>query len=324
MRIAFTGKGGSGKSTLSSLFSLWAKQKTDHVLAIDADLNQHLAYLLKLPENQVSCTQSLSEKSSEIKEMLRGNNAKIPSSSLMTKTSPPAAGSRFISPTDISVLFPECVTRKDNLSLIQTGAFNENDLGVNCYHSKTGIVEIILNHLLDKNDDLIVADMTAGVDAFASPLLSRFDLVCLVIEPNPLSIKVYEQFKRYQQEMPFNLVVGINKIRNEKDLSLVTQRISDPYIVLPNLENLNDWLFDTTDSLEMFSQQIDKPFNALLDKLKQYPRNWPDYWQKTVELHKKNSLSWANNSYGTDLTQQIDHDFLDNFNNHLPTLTTGE
>src|SRR3712207_8000789 len=54
---------------------------------------------------------------------------------------------------------------------------------VSCYHAKTGAVELWLNHLVDGPDEYVVVDMTAGADAFASGLFTRFDLTVLVSEP---------------------------------------------------------------------------------------------------------------------------------------------
>ena len=48
MRIAFVGKGGSGKTTLSALFTRHLVALGRPVLAIDADINQHLGQALGL------------------------------------------------------------------------------------------------------------------------------------------------------------------------------------------------------------------------------------------------------------------------------------
>lgn len=70
-----------------------------------------------------------------------------------------------------------------SVRLLATGAFTEEDLGVACYHSKVGAVELLLNHLLDGPGEYLVTDMTAGSDSFASGLFTRFDLTFLVAEP---------------------------------------------------------------------------------------------------------------------------------------------
>jgi CO dehydrogenase maturation factor len=46
MRIAFVGKGGSGKTTSAAMFSRYLAAQDVPVLAIDADINQHLAKAL--------------------------------------------------------------------------------------------------------------------------------------------------------------------------------------------------------------------------------------------------------------------------------------
>ena len=46
MRIAFVGKGGSGKTTVAAAFSRYLAASGRPVVAVDADINQHLAAAL--------------------------------------------------------------------------------------------------------------------------------------------------------------------------------------------------------------------------------------------------------------------------------------
>ena len=86
--------------------------------------------------------------------------------------------------------------------LLATGPFEDDDLGVACYHSKTGAVELYLNHLVDGPGEYVVVDCTAGADSFASGLFTRFDLTVLVAEPTRKGISVYRQWQGYAAGRP--------------------------------------------------------------------------------------------------------------------------
>ena len=91
MKIAFAGKGGSGKTTLSSLFVRHLAARGLPVVAIDADINQHLAEALG-----ASQPPPLGGHLTQIKEYLRGTNPRISSAAAMVKTTPPGRGSRLL------------------------------------------------------------------------------------------------------------------------------------------------------------------------------------------------------------------------------------
>ncbi|HEX2289181.1 MAG TPA: AAA family ATPase, partial [Pseudonocardiaceae bacterium] len=93
MRIAFVGKGGSGKTTLSALFTRHLAELGRPVLAVDADINQHLGEALGLEDEQVP---PLGGQLPWIKEHLRGSNPRITSADSMIKTTPPGRGSRLL------------------------------------------------------------------------------------------------------------------------------------------------------------------------------------------------------------------------------------
>jgi CO dehydrogenase maturation factor len=96
MKIAFVGKGGSGNTTISALFARYVASRVLPVIAIDADINQHLPEALGMPEKQARSLKPMGAEIDLIKEYARGCNPRIPSRDVMIKTTPPGAGSRLI------------------------------------------------------------------------------------------------------------------------------------------------------------------------------------------------------------------------------------
>ena len=186
MKVAFAGKGGSGKTTLSSLFVRHLAGQGLPVVAIDADINQHLAEALGAAGDPPPMGAHLAE----IKEYLRGTNPRITSAAVMVKTTPPGRGSRLLRPGGGDPVHALGVDTPCGARLMATGPFSDDDLGVACYHSKTGAVELYLNHLVDGAGEYVVVDCTAGAESFASGLFTRFDLTVLVAEPTRKGIGV--------------------------------------------------------------------------------------------------------------------------------------
>ncbi len=93
MRIAFVGKGGSGKSTLSAAFAAYLLHHTNKpVVAFDADLNIHMPELLGSKDIPVQHHLSHPEVTKLIKEWLIGDNG-ITNLAEFRKTTPPARNS---------------------------------------------------------------------------------------------------------------------------------------------------------------------------------------------------------------------------------------
>jgi hypothetical protein len=136
MKIAFAGKGGSGKTTLSSLFVWHLAAQGLPVVAIDADINQHLAEALGAGQPS-----AMGAHLTEIKEYLRGTNPRISSAAAMVKTTPPGRGSRLLRHGGPDPVHDLAADTPCGALLLATGPFDEDDLGVACYHSKTGAVE---------------------------------------------------------------------------------------------------------------------------------------------------------------------------------------
>ncbi|MET9759147.1 ATP-binding protein [Streptomyces sp. NPDC006372] len=312
MRVAFVGKGGSGKTTLSALFSRHLARSGAPVLAIDGDINQHLAEALGSTE--VSAP-PLGEHTASIKDYLRGTNPRIPSPEAMIKTTPPGRGSRLLRPLGDDELHARHVGRAGGVPLMVTGEFDESDLGVACYHSKLGAVELYLGHLVDGPGEYVVVDMTAGADAFASGLFTRFDITFLVAEPTRKGVSVYRQYRDHAERFGIRIAVIGNKVTCEDDLLFLKEQVGDD--LLTHLVH-SPWVRaaeqgrtesgpDALASLEPHNRHA---LTVLREAVDSHARDWDRLHRHAVEFHLRNARAWADARTGEDLAAQVDPDFV--------------
>lgn len=310
MKIAFVGKGGSGKTTISSLSARYLAAQNQPVLAVDADINQHLGVTLGLTTDQAAALPPMGLQIDQIKEYLRGSNPLIRSNEAMAKTTPPGTGSRLVTPTEQNPIYDHFAREVEGVRLLAVGPFSEEDLGVKCYHSKTGAAELLLNHMIDGPSEYVIMDMTAGADSFASGMFTKFDVTFLVVEPTIKSVSVYQQYKQYARDHDVNIQVIGNKVEDASDVGFLKSHVGDDLLA---------W-FDRSG----FVRTMEKGQHLPLEQLEAHNRNtleemkatvdarqkdWEKFYRQTVEFHIRNAESWANDSAGEDLTKQVDPEF---------------
>ncbi|MGW2707828.1 ATP-binding protein [Streptomyces sp. NPDC001356] len=317
MKIAFVGKGGSGKTTLSSLFIRHLVASGAPVVAIDADINQHLGPALGLGEEEAAALPAMGEQLTLIKDYLRGTNPRIASAATMIKTTPPGEGSRLVGVREPNPVYDACARPVEldggAARLMVTGPFTDADLGVACYHSKTGAVELFLNHLVDGPGEYVVVDMTAGSDSFASGMFTRFDMTFLVAEPTRKGVSVYRQYKEYARDFGVALRVVGNKIQDPDDLDFLREEVGDDLLVTVGR---SDWVRAMEKGRPPRFSLLEEANARALDLLKATvdatyeQRDWERYTRQMVHFHLKNAGSWGNERTGADLAAQVDPHFV--------------
>ena len=311
MKTCFVGKGGSGKTTLAALFARYLAAAGAPLLAIDADINQHLAAALGATEDEAVMLPALGDHLTEIKDYLRGSNPRIRSAEVMVKTTPPGPGSRLLRVVEDNPLYDKLVRRVGGVRLAVTGPFASEDLGVACYHSKVGAVELLLNHLVDGQGEYVVVDMTAGADSFASGLFTRFDTTFLVCEPTVRSVGVYRQYVGYARDFGVRVHVIGNKVEDDSDVEFLREHVG---------EDLLTWI--TRSAYVKAAErgvvgpigELEPRNRAALELLRsrtdEVTKDWVTYTRQAYEFHRRNAYAWANDRAGEDLANQIDPEFV--------------
>jgi len=305
VKIAFAGKGGSGKTTLSALFTRHLAARGLPVVAIDADINQHLAEALGAGQPP-----AMGAHLAQVKEYLRGANPRISSAAAMVKTTPPGRGSRLLRPGGDDPVHALAVDTPCGARLLATGPFEEEDLGVACYHSKTGAVELYLNHLIDGPGEYVVVDCTAGADSFASGLFTRFDLTILVAEPTRRGISAWRQWQGYAAGYGVALAVAGNKVQDLQDVAFLREQAGDDLLAwLGHEPAIRAMEQGQPFTLSDLSPATRTALAAIQDRVDAQPRDWDGYARQAAEFHARNARAWASGAAGEDLTAQVDPDF---------------
>jgi CO dehydrogenase maturation factor len=310
MKIAFVGKGGAGKTTLAALFARHLAVQGCTVLALDADINQNLATALGEDADRASLPPALGEHLDQIKDYLRGDNPRISSAAAMVKTTPPGRGSRLLRVAEDNPIWRRHVRVVDGVRLAVTGGFAEADLGVACYHSKVGAVELVLNHLVDADDEYVLVDMTAGADAFASGLFTRFDRTVIVCEPTLRAVGVYRQYLDYAADHEVAVSVVGNKVADDADEAFLREHVGADLLacvgVSGHVRAAEQGRPGPIHGLEPTNRAVLDRMRSTVDAT---ARGWARFTRQAVQFHLRNAAAWANDRTGEDLAGQIDPEF---------------
>jgi CO dehydrogenase maturation factor len=310
VRVALVGKGGAGKTTVAALLARRLAETGAAVWAIDADINQHLAVALGADEVWAGELPTLADQLPAVKEYLRGANPRIGCAEEMVKTTPAGAGSRLLRVVEDNPIYAACLREVGDVRVSATGRFAEDDLGVACYHSKVGAVELLLNHLVDGSGEYVVVDMTAGADAFASGLFTRFDQTFVVCEPTLRALGVYRQYRDYAAEFGVAVAVVGNKVADDADVEFLREQVGDALVGWLGVSSLvragERGEHRPLDSLEQHNRDTLDIMRAKVDAT---VKDWSRFQRQAVQFHLRNAAAWANDRAGFDLSAQVDPDF---------------
>ena len=202
MKLAITGKGGVGKTTLTALLAqVYADQGRD-VLAVDADPSPCLAGALGFPADLREKLHPIAEMDDLIYERTGAKKGQV-------------GGFFTINPRVDDIPERFSVTHR-GVRLLESGSVELGGSG--CICPEAAILKTLFTHLLFRNDEVLLLDMYAGVEHLGRATVDFVDAMIVVVEPTRRSLGTAAQIKKLANDIGLqNLYLVGNKVRNDDE-----------------------------------------------------------------------------------------------------------
>ena len=202
MKLAISGKGGVGKTTLAALLAQAYADAGREVLAADADPSPCLAGALGFPAALRARLRPIAEMNDLIYER--------------TGAKPGTIGGFFtLNPRVDDIPERFSVTHR-GVRLLEMGAVDTGGSG--CICPEAALLKTLFIHLLFRKDEVLILDMYAGVEHLGRATVDFVDAMLVVVEPTRRSLGTAEQIKKLANDIGLRRLwlVG-NKVRNHEE-----------------------------------------------------------------------------------------------------------
>jgi CO dehydrogenase maturation factor len=196
MKIAVSGKGGTGKTTLAALLAAELKRRDYSVTVIDADPNPTLAAALGFPPLPVT---PLLEMSDEIEERIGSPGGFI-----------------RLNPR-VDDLVSRVAVAHDGIHLIVAGGITHGGAGCACPQSV--LLRRLLEHVVMELDEAVIIDLEAGLEHLGRRSAHEVDAMLVVVDPSRASIETARRIRRLAGEIGVDRVLAVgNRVRGPADV----------------------------------------------------------------------------------------------------------
>jgi len=222
MKIAVSGKGGVGKTTLSSLLARYWARNGYRVLAVDADPDANLGSALGIDTTGIVPVAKMEQLITE-----------------RTGMKPGTVGGFFKMNPKVDDL-PEALGReRDGVKLLIMGTIKKG--GGGCVCPESVLLKALVSHLVLYQKDAVVMDMEAGIEHLGRGTAQGVDRLVIVVEPGRRSIETAAKVRQLTKDIGLHKVVAVgSKVRNEREEDFLNDNLDGiPLIgILPFSEEI--------------------------------------------------------------------------------------
>jgi len=206
MKLAISGKGGVGKTTLAALLAQVYADSGRDVLAVDADPSPCLAGALGFPSELRAQLHPIAEMDDLIEER--------------TGAKPGTVGGFFTLNPRVDDLPERFSVTHRGVRLLEMGSVETGGSG--CICPESALLKTLFTHLLFRKDEVLILDMYAGVEHLGRATVDFVDAMLIVAEPTRRSLGTAAQIKALATDIGLKRLwlVG-NKVRDDNEAAFV-------------------------------------------------------------------------------------------------------
>ena len=209
-KIAITGKGGVGKTSLASLMAYVLVDRGHKVYAIDADPNATLAQALGLPPELAARVTPIVEMADLIEER--------------TGARPGEYGRLFKLNPRVDDIPERFSVAHRGIHVLQMGTVRGAAMGCAC--PENAVLKTLVTHLLLRERETVILDMVAGLEHLGRGTAGAVDVMFAVVEPGTRSMQTAKTIYSLARDLGIKRfwVVG-NKVRHERDAAFIRDKL---------------------------------------------------------------------------------------------------
>ena len=207
MKIAVSGKGGVGKTTLTALLAGALSLDAQSVIALDADPDANLGAALGIPPDEQPVP--LSEMSDLIAERTGAKDN---------------YGGYFKLNPKVDDIPETYAARIGHIRLLVLGGVSKG--GGGCICPASTLVKALLQHLILGVDETVIMDMEAGIEHLGRATGQSMDAMIVVVRTSPWSIQTALRIRKLAGDLGVkNLFAVANHVKGQEDVEWIRREL---------------------------------------------------------------------------------------------------